>query len=417
MHKRFWLLLLAGSWICAAFGADLPDRLVEGFSAARLQSLTAQVQQDVAFGKLPGATIVIMRNGKQVLAKSIGKQSAGAPMQRDSLFRIYSMTKPIVSAAAMMLVEEGRLQLGNPVSVYLPELKNLQVGVEGSDASGKILETVPAQREMTVLDLLRHTAGFTYGFEGKSLVKDEYNKLGIESVQQSNEEFLDKLSKVPLQAQPGSKWEYSVATDVLGILLERVSGMSLDKLLQEKMFGPLDMRDTGFWVEPARQSRIAEAFEIDPDWKVHVPLLDIRKPPKRFSAGGGLVSTAGDYAKFLQMLLDGGRVGRRRLLAPRTVEAMLTDQLSPLRTLMPGTSITGPRPGFGFGLGFAVRTDAGGAPTLGNVGMADWNGIAGTHFWIDPREKLIVVWMMQAPGARAYYRQLIPNRVYGALLE
>ena len=393
----------------------------QGFSTPRLKMLSVEINKDVSNARLPGAVLLIARNGNLVQAEIFGVQDpkTATPMKRDAIFRIYSMTKPMVSVAAMMMVEEGKFFLADPVSKYLPELANLKVGVERMDAAGrKILDVVPAVREMTIHDLLRHTAGLTYGFEGKSLVKDEYKKNRIDGAELANAEWLERLGKLPLQSQPGSKWEYSIATDVMGVLLERVSGQSLDVLLAERIFRPLGMKDTAFWVEPAKQSRIAEPIEIDPVWKIKINLNEIRKSPARYSGGGGAVSTADDYLRFAQMLLNGGELDGVRILAPKTVDAMLADQLSGVRaTLPPSSAAPGPRPGYAFGLGFAIRTEIGEASTLGSAGIADWNGLGGTNFWIDPKEKLAVIWMAQAPGMRAHYRQLIPNMVYGAMMK
>ena len=418
------IIALAASCVTLLMAADnraLPNIYNQGFSTARLDALSAKINKDVSDARLPGAVILVARNGNLVHAETIGVQDpkTKAAMRRDSIFRLYSMTKPIVSVAAMMMVEEGKIFLAEPVSKYLPELANLKVGVERADTGGKkILEVVPAAREMTIHDLLRHTAGLTYGFEGKSLVKDEYKKNRIDGVEQTSAEWIEKLSKLPLQSQPGSKWEYSIATDVLGVLLERVSGQSLDALLAERIFSPLGMKDTAFSVEPAKQSRIAEPLEIDPVLKIKISLNDVRKPPMRFSGGSGAVSTADDYLRFAQMLLNGGELDGVRIISPKTVEYMLADHLSGVRaTLPPSSAAPGPRPGYGFGLGFAIRTEIGEAGTLGTPGIADWNGLGGTNFWIDPREKLAVIWMAQTPGLRPHYRQLIPDMVYGAMMK
>ncbi len=393
----------------------------QGFSVSRLEAIGDVISNDVRNKRLPGAVILLARHGKIVYAGVFGVQDPkiAAPMRRDSIFRIYSMTKPIVSVATMMMVEEGKLFLADPVSKYLPELANLQVGIEQLDAAGRsTLRAVPARREMTIHDLLRHTAGLTYGFEGKSLVKDEYKKKHVDTADTSSAEWLQKLSKLPLQSQPGSKWEYSIATDVLGVLLERVSGKSLDMYLRERIFHPLRMKDTSFSVEPAMQDRIAEPFETDPVWTSKISLSDVRKPPVRFSGGGGAVSTADDYLRFAQMLLNGGELDGLRILSAKTVEYMLADHLSGVRSALPAGSATpGPRSGYGFGLGFAIRGEMGEASTLGSPGIADWNGLGGTNFWIDPKEKLAVIWMAQAPGLRTHYRQLIPNMVYGAMTK
>ena len=408
-------------WLSARAEAIEPVATKAGFSVERLNNIGATLKRDVASAKLPGAVLLAARNGKLVLVDVIGMQDPqmNMPMRRDSIFRLYSMTKPIVSVAVMMMVEEGRVLLGDPVSRYIPELKDLRVGVEKMDADGTVkLELVPATREMIVYDLLRHTAGLTYGFEGKSLVKDEYKRLKLDGAALGTSEWLANLLKAPLQSQPGSKWEYSIATDVLGVLLERVSGQTLDVHLAERLFKPLVMKDTAFWIEPAKHARIANTFAIDPVLKIATPATDVRQPPARFSGGSGLVSTADDYLRFAQMLLNGGELDGVRILAPNTVAFMLADQLAGIRAkLPPGTAPPGPRPGYSFGLGFAIRNELGDSITLGNAGIADWNGIAGTNFWIDPKEKLAVVWMAQAPGLRPYYRQLIANMIYGAMVR
>ena len=418
------MVAIAASVVTLLWAAEniaVPSVANQGFSASRLKALGAKIDNDVSEARLPGAVILVARNGNLVYAETFGlqAQSPAATMQRNSIFRLYSMTKPIVSVATMMLVEEGQIFLADPVSKYLPELANLKVGIERTDAAGnRVLDIVPATREMTVHDLLRHTAGLTYGFDGKSLVKDEYKKNRIDGVELTATEWIEKLSKLPLQAQPGTKWEYGIATDVLGVVLERVSGQSLDVHLAQRIFRPLGMKDTAFFVEPLKQNRIAEPFETDPLWKIKVKLNDIRMPPLRFSGGAGAVSTADDYLRFAQMLLNKGELDGVRILSPKTIDFMLADQLSGVRaTLPPGSTAPGPRPGYGFGLGYAIRTESGDASTLGTPGIADWSGLGGTSFWIDPKEKLAVIWMAQAPGMRTYYRQLIPNMVYGAMMK
>lgn len=384
-----------------------------GVSETRLKQLGAQVRDDVGQGRIPGAVILVARNGSPVYSEAIGvlDPKNGAPMRMDAIFRIYSMTKPVVSVGVMMLVEEGRLQLADPVSKYLPELKGLKVGVEKKDASGKpVLEEVPAQREMTVQDLMRHTSGLTYGVFGASLVKSEYNKAKVLSDDQTNAEMVAKLGKLPLAYQPGSTWEYSMSTDVLGALIERISGQMLDVFLAQRILGPLGMKDTGFWVEPSQQARIAEPFAVDPDSKAKVTLTDIHRPRRWLSGGGGMVSTAADYLRFSQMLLNGGALDGVRIVSRKSVEHMTSDHLGAVRgpAYLPG-------PGYGFGLGFAVRTATGQSSVPGSPGEHNWGGFGGTAFWIDPQEKLIAIWMMQAPGQRTYYRALFRSYVYSAL--
>jgi len=384
-----------------------------GVSEARLRQMGEQVRADVETGRIPGAVIVVARNGNPVYTEAIGvlDPKSGAPMRMDAIFRVYSMTKPIVSVGIMMLVEEGRLQLADPASKYLPELKGLKVGVEKKDASGRtVLEEVPAQREMTVQDLLRHTSGLTYGVFGKSLVKDAYNSSKMLSDDQSNAEMVAKLGKLPLAYQPGTTWDYSMSTDVLGALIERVSGRTLDAFLSQKILMPLGMKDTGFWVEPSQHGRIAEPFAVDPDSKQAVTLTNVHQPRRWLSGGGGMVSTASDYLRFSQMLLNGGALDGVRIVSRKTVEYMASDHLGLIR----GPAYA-PGPGYGFGLGFAVRTAAGQSAVPGSPGEHNWGGFGGTAFWIDPQEKLIAIWMMQAPNQRTYYRALFRNYVYSAL--
>jgi CubicO group peptidase (beta-lactamase class C family) len=390
-----------------ASGAIAADR---GLDPQRLQRLERLVQADVDKGRLPGVVMLVARDGKVVMNKAIGKQDAekGTLMRPDAIFRIYSMTKPIVSVAAMMLVEEGKLQLADPVSLHIPELKGLKVGVEKGDG----LDLVPAQREPTVHDLLRHTSGFTYGVFGKGAVKDAYNKAGVDSWEQTNAEFIKKLATVPLMSQPGTQWEYSRSVDVLGVVVERISGLSLEQFLQSRILKPLGMKDTGFWVPAEKHSRIAQAFAIDPDSKQPVKLVEVTEQPKLLSGGGGMVSTAADYLRFCRMLLNGGELDGVRILSRKTIEYMTTDHIGSVRgpAYLPGA-------GYGFGLGFAVRLTDGQASTPGSAGDYNWGGLGGTYFWVDPKEKLIAIWMMQAPNQRTYYRGIFRDMVYAAMTK
>lgn len=408
---------------CASFAEKPNDAgLNQGFSVERLDAIGSQIRAEVASRQLPGAVILVLRNGKVVYQDAAGMQDpqAGTPMKSDSIFRIASMTKPVVSVAVMQLVEEGTIKLTDPVSLYLPELSGLKVGVEKTDARGKTtLELVPAAREPTIHDLLRHTSGFTYGVFGRSLVKEEYKKAGVDSLDQTNAEALQKLATVPLVFQPGTVWEYSHSADVLGALLERYSGEPLDQYLDRRIFKPLKMNDTGFWVaDAAKQARIAQPFDTDPEMNASVTMPDVRRAPKLLSGGAGLVSTASDYARFAQMLLNGGELDGVRILSRKTVEFMTADQLGDLRgpSLARGAAFL-PGPGYSFGLGFRVRVKQGEAVTPGSVGDYGWDGIYGTYFWVDPKENLVVVWMAQQIGRRNHYRQLLRNMVYGALLQ
>jgi CubicO group peptidase (beta-lactamase class C family) len=410
MFSRAWAIVAAFALAACAAVQQAPQGA--GVSKERLDALTARMRSDAQQGRIPGAVMVVARNGHTAYYEAVGTldPKSGAPMPKDAIFRIYSMSKPIVTVAAMMLVEEGKLQIGDPVSRYLPELKGMKVGVEKTDASGKpVLELVPAQREMTVHDLLRHTSGLTYGFFGKSLVKERYREAHVD-VGVPHAEYLGVVSKLPLHYQPGSTWDYSISTDVLVYVIERVSGRPLDQFLEERIFKPLGMKDTAFQVAPAKADRLAEAFESDPlvrgaeDWHTK------KQPAKRFSGGAGLLSTAADYQRFAQMLVNGGELDGVRLLSRKTVEYMDSDHLGPVRgpLYLPG-------PGYTFGLGGAVRLADGMAPTPGSAGEFNWGGYGGTYFWIDPKEKLVAVLMMQSPSQRTYYRNLFRDVVYGAL--
>ncbi len=403
----WWLIALALLAGCAAQPAQTGGR---GLDAARLERMESRIRADVDKGRIPGAVMLVARDGKVVMHKAIGSQdpAKATPMREDSIFRIYSMTKPIVSVAAMILVEEGRMLLSDPVSQHIPELKGLRVGVE---KDGK-LEIVPAQREATVQDLLRHTSGFTYGVFGKGLVKDIYTRNGIDSTDHDNAEFVKKLATAPLMFQPGTTWEYSRSTDVLGHVIERVSGMPLDRFLDERILKPLGMKDTGFYAPPERAGRLAEAFAADPDTKQPIRMLEVRSKPRYLAGGQGMVSTAQDYFRFAQMLLNGGELDGKRILSKKTVEYMTSDHLGTIR----GPAYA-PGPGYGFGLGFAVRLADGQAATPGSAGDYTWAGLGGTYFWVDPRERLIGIWMMQAPNQRNYYRVLYRDMVYGAMVN
>jgi CubicO group peptidase (beta-lactamase class C family) len=387
------LALLAG---CAGVGGPKSA----GLDAARLQRLEAAVQKDVAGGRIPGVVMAVARDGQVVMHKAIGEQdpSKGLAMRNDSIFRIYSMTKPIVSLAVMMLVEEGRLQVSDPLSLHVPDLKGLRVGVE----KGGALELVAAAREPTIQDLLRHTSGFTYGVFGKSLVKDLYTKHDVDGTDHDNAQFVKKLAGLPLMYQPGTTWEYGRSTDVLGHVVERVSGQPLDRFLEERIFRPLGMKDTGFYVPAEKHSRLAEPFAADPK------MIEVRQKPKYLAGGQGLVSTAADYLRFAQMLLNGGELDGARLVSKKTIDYMTSDHLGAIR---------GPAPGYGFGLGFAVRLADGQASTPGSAGDYNWAGFGGTYFWVDPKERLVAVWMMQSTPQRNYFRGLYRNLVYGAMTQ
>lgn len=379
-----------------------------GLCAGRLQRMLEVLQHEIDSGRLPGAVALVARRGKVALFESLGQQdpATGAPMPRDAVFRIYSMTKPVVSVAVMMLMEQGKLLLGEPVARYLPEFANQKVAL----AQGGPLALQDTDRPATVHDLLRHTAGLTYEFTGSAEVQRQYTALQMGSRERSNAEFSRVLAALPLMHQPGSVWDYSRATDVLGRLVEVVSGQLLGDYLREHILVPLGMTDTAFSVPQADHARIAEPFAHDPDGGVPMRVFEPRRVPAMQSGGGGLLSTAMDYARFLQFMRNKGTLEGVRLLGPSTVDFMTADHLGAIPAageLLP--------PGHGFGLGFAVRTATGLASVPGSAGLYYWGGIAGTTFFVDPAQDLYALLMIQAPNQRDYYRPLFRSLVYAAL--
>ena len=383
-----------------------------GLCPERSASLVRILQSEIDRKRLPGAVLVVARHGKIALFETLGEQdpATGVAMARDTIFRLYSMTKPIVSVAAMMLMEQGHFLLCDPVAQYLPEFANQQVAVEHNGQ----LRLEPVLRPATVQDLMRHSAGLTYEFSGTSAVQRQYyrHQINLRQTGRNNAAFSQALAALPLMYQPGSVGEYSRATDILGRLVEVWSGQTLGAFLAEKIFAPLDMVDSGFFVPPAHHGRIAEPFGHDPDGGVLMTMSDIRNPPAMESGGGGLASTALDYARFLQCLLNKGELDGVRLLGPHTVDFMTADHLGQIPA---GDSLL--EPGEGFGLGVAVRTARGQTPVPGSVGTFYWSGMAGTSFFVDPTQDLFAILLIQAPNQRAYYRQLFRNLVYAALVE
>lgn len=388
--------------------ADVADL---GLCPTRMRHLLDVFQADVNSGRLPGAVLVLARHGRIALMEGIGRldPARDAPMTRDAIFRIYSMTKPIVSVAVMMLVEQGRLKLADPVHLHLAEFAQQQLAVQTAQG----VELRPVARAATVQDLLRHTAGLTYEFLGDSAVQRRYREASIGSRARSNAEFSQALAALPLMFEPGSVWAYSRATDVLGRLVEVITGQPLGEHLEKAILSPLGMVDTAFVVPEADHPRIAEAFAHDPDGGIPMRLIDPRETPALQSGGGGLMSTAADYARFLQFVLNKGTLGGVRLLGPRTVDFMTADHLGTI----PGNDASLLPPGHGFGLGFAVRTAAGLAPMPGSLGTVHWSGIGGTSFFVDTAEQLFGIFLAQAPNQREHYRALFRTLAYAALVD
>src|SRR2546429_5053734 len=415
-------------WAASVSGQGLPkSKRPEdvGFSSERLARINKFFQGEIDKKAIPGATLLVTREGKLVYFQAIGYQDRekSIPMKPDAIFRIASMTKPITSVAVMMLAEEGKIDLLAPVSQYLPEFKDVKVGVEKMDPSmGKpTLSFEDPQHPMTVPDLLRHTSGLVYGPFGTSLVHQAYNKAYLFDGNQTLTEFVTKLSKLPLAHQPGTVWEYGMSSDVLGRIVEVVSGMPFDRFVEDRVTNPLGMHDTAFYLSAVQAPRVAEP-QVDPTTGQRPGASSAenltKEKQKWFSGGGGLLSTAPDYAKFCQMLLNGGELNGVRLLSPKTIAVMTSDQLPPgimrsgFEDLAPTLEM-----GQSFGLGFAVRTDAGHNPLSGSVGDYFWAGAYGTYFWIDPQAKMFAVMMVQMPFPQSgYYRRAFRELVYGALL-
>jgi CubicO group peptidase (beta-lactamase class C family) len=399
--------------------ADKPENV--GMSSLRLQRIRDALQADIDEGVVPGAVALIARRGKIAFLEALGyrDRETGAAIATDTIFRIASMTKPFTSVATMMLAEEGKLLLADPVSRYIPEFANLKVAVD-SDGEAKTLATESLKREMTVQDLLRHTSGLTYAHLAGPQIKQAYEAANVVDEKQTNADMVVKLGKLPLAYQPGSTWQYGVSTDVLGRVVEVAGGMMLDRFISERICKPLGLDNTGFG--PIDAARAAQP-QIDPDSGKRPLMRDTGARPNWISGGSGLLSTAGDYVRFCQMLLNGGELGGLRLLSPTTVALMTSDHLTPETRRSPSTSILfgalAPMPhlGLGFGLGFAVRTHAGRNALPGSVGDFSWSGVSGTYFWIDPQQQLIAVLMMQAPIQRMHYRYLMRTMTYQAIVE
>ena len=424
------VLLLAAS---VAWAQSLPAAKPEevGLSAQRLAKIEQVFKQEVEQGRLPGAVVMVARKGKLAYQTAVGFQDRAKdiPMRADSIFRIYSMTKPLASVAAMMLVEDGRIQLTDPIARWLPEMKSLQVSAPRPDASQPAMAftLVPTDRPPTVYDLLRHTAGLAYGeITANAPAKAAYVKaklvksdIDYEARDLTPDEQIQALAAAPLIHQPGTTWEYSLAVDVLGRVVERASGQRLGTFLEERMFKPLKMVDTSFAIGGDRAPRLAEPLAIDPATGRPNKLIDVSQPPKNDSGGAGAVSTAGDYLRFAQAMLDGGQLDGQRIVSRTTVGLMASDHLGSYirRTAEPGELLMGVK-GYTFGLGFMVRQDQGLAAVPGSAGEFMWAGYAGTFFWIDPKEQLVAVLMTQAPGpSRPYYRRELKQLVYQAIVD
>src|SRR4030081_367134 len=380
-----------------------------GLSHLRLQRMSDAFKRDIDKGTTPGVTMMVARRGQIGWFEALGKLNPASttPMGHDTIFRIFSMTKPIVSIGIMMLLEEGYFLLNDPVAKYIPVFSNQKVGVENN---GK-LDLVPLTRPITIQDLLRHTSGITYDHTGNGLVQQLYQRSRLRSRNISNAEHAALVASLPLMCQPGTEWNYSRSTDILGRIIEVVSGKTLSAFLTERILVPLQMAETGFHTGAENADRLAEPFPTDPWTGDKVQLFNMLEKPVMESGGGGLVSTTMDYARFSQMLLNRGEFDGNRIIGRKALQLMTSDHLGPKVKLQ---SHLVP-PGHSFGLGFAVRTHAGMAPFPGSTGQFFWSGMAGTFFWIDPAEDMFAVFMMQGPGQREYIRSMLRNLVYAAV--
>ena len=387
-----------------------------GLSSERLARLVARIKADSEKGVIPGAVVIVARHGKVALYEAIGflDPQTKTPMPKDAIFRIYSMSKPIASVAAMQLVEEGKLGLDQPVGAYIPSFAKQKIAPLKAE-DGKPVEFTPARRPMTVQDLLRHSSGITYGFFGEGVAKKAYVDANLFANDNTNAEFAELIAVLPLAFEPGTTWDYSHSTDILGRVIEVATGKSLLAAEKERVLDPLGMKDTNFYVtDKTKHGRIAEPFANDRAIGGGIMFFDPRLAGKWESAGGGMMGTAMDYARFLQMLLNGGELEGKRIISKATVAFMTADHMGSI--VKPGPYYL-PGAGYGFGLGFAVRLDNGVSPIPGTAGDYYWGGAGGTYFWVDPKQDMFVILMLQSPKMRVPYRTLIRDMVYGAVIK
>ena len=399
--------------ILRAQEAERREDLVQGFSRARLARFQPTMEREVERGSFNGAVALIARNGQVIHHEAYGHQDNArrVPMTREAIFLLASMTKPLTSVAAMMLIEEGRMKIGDPITQWLPELRELKV----LTAQGE----VALARPISVQDLLRHSSGLVYAATAPfPRIRELYEEHDIEArnAPVPGDEMLRRLGRISLAFQPGAQFFYSISTDVLGLLLERVAGQPLDRLIADRLTGPLGMADTVWWVDPARRPRVAESIASDP---LSAPMWQSYRieqnpvPAGHFKGGAGMVGTSADYHRFSQMIANGGSLDGRRYLSVPTVNWMLSDHMGS----MGGSPQASTGPGYGFGLGFGVRREQGIAVAPGSPGDAMWAGAWGTSFTIDRAEKLVGVFMAQGPSSRTHTRMVFKNLVYGAMVE
>ena len=418
MRFRLALVFLASvTFVHPAWAgpAPLPTAMPEsvGLSSTRLQRLAEAIRRDVEQGRMPGAVVAIARRGKLVYHEAFGfvDKAANAPMPKDAIFALASMTKPMAAVATLMLAEQGDLLLNDPVSNYLPALKDMKVAT----ANG----TEPPRRQPTLQDMLRHTAGVSYGNRGDTPLHKLYSSRLQNADGQTSAQFLEALGKLPLHYQPGTVWDYSHGLDVAGLAVEAVTKKRLGEFLQERLFAPLGMVDTGFVVPASKAARIAKPLPIDPD-SGRAPAFRLPVKPWQYDCGGGCASgTAMDYIRFAQMLLNNGTLDGTRVLSRKTVEYMTADHLGPDVDVSRLHEFAVEHiDGFGFGLGVAVRRQSGIAGVPGTPGEFLWSGAQGTMFWVDPKEELAVVFLANTPGpVRRHYRELVKALIVQAIAD
>jgi CubicO group peptidase (beta-lactamase class C family) len=424
MNSRYMLralaagaLLLAAPAVHAEGTFDIPAGA--HFNPEKLAKVTEFFKNEVATGKISGADVLIQQRGKPVYHETFGTQDtvSKAPITDKTIFRLSSLTKAITSVVAMQLIQDGKIKLDDPVAKYIPSFADTKVGVEKKAEDGtKSLELVPQARPMTVLDLMRHTSGITYGFYGDSLVRKAYKEANIYAGEFDLAELAERIAKLPLHNQPGALWQYGHSTDILARIMEIASGKQLFELEKEKLLTPLGMVDTGFFVtEPERLARLAQPLPNDSDFRVGRQYRT-EVAQKWFSASGGMVSTMADFSRFAQMLLNGGSFEGKTYLDPKTFEMMATDYVGK------GSGVERdyfyfPGDGFGMGLGLAVRTDAGNAkpPPPGSLGELKWDGASGCYMVLDRKQEMMFVLLEQTPTERQRVQRTLKQLVYEAL--
>jgi len=405
--------LLTITAVISAYANDL--RAGAHFDRQKLERVGNFIRNEIATGRIPGAVILIQQHGQPVYFESFGVRDVESkhPMPADTIFRIYSMSKPLTSVAAMMLVEDGKLRLDDPVSKYIPDFADTKVGVEKTDEGGKpALVLEPLSRPITIEDLLRHTSGLTYGFYGENAVRKLYANSDIYGGDFDNATFAERIARLPLAKQPGTQWDYGHSTDVLGRIIEVISGQTLYQFEKQRLLDPLGMSETAFFVaDAAQRPRIAEPM---PDDRV-TPVAGIRDStlPRRWESGGaGMVGTIGDYARFAQMLLNGGTLDGKRYLKAETIDLMASDHIGP-ETKIAHEPFYFPGDTSGFGLGFAVRTVVP-ANISWPLGEYRWDGAAGTSFFVDPRDDMFAICMVQAPSQGGRIQFELKTLIYEA---